>query len=280
MPEMFICVPEDYYSFKMQNFINVSCADPAKQWIYNVIQDKPASSEIVLHRDRDWTLCRDGNMSDGKWLVVLHDMSLKSLRDLRGKHVVMLRSIQSTVNGILSTHYSIDNLKTDFFIHYFPSVFQLHIHVHLRDKRLAQVHGNLQPNNVVDIRLSAVQVNAPLQTRQPTRQKQRDKERGRRNARTGPVHDCFGDRGGACNQCNCNRANCDCDGCKDSIETDSTDKHSTDNYYTDDYCREVGVGMQARHGLCLSRAAQMFTSGRHHEQAALTAPRRAKPCSQ
>ena len=48
MPEMFICVPEDYYSFKMQNFINVSCADPAKQWIYNVIQDKPASSEIVL----------------------------------------------------------------------------------------------------------------------------------------------------------------------------------------------------------------------------------------
>jgi hypothetical protein len=171
-------MPEDYYSSKMQTFIKLNCADPAKQWIYNVIMDKPASSEIVLHRDRDrdWTLCRNGNMSDGKWLVVLHDMSLKSLRDLRGKHVVMLCSIQSTVNDILSTHYSIDKLKSDFFIHYFPSVFQPHIHVHLRDKRLSSVHDTLQQSDVVGTSLSVVPENEPLQKKKDCQQAARQKK--------------------------------------------------------------------------------------------------------
>lgn len=258
MPDMFICVPEDYYSSKMQNFIKLNCTDPAKQWIYNVILDKPAASEIVLHRDKDWTLCRDGNMSDGKWLVVLHDMSLKSLRDLRGKHVGMLHSIQSTVNTILSNHYSIDRLKSDFFIHYFPSVFQLHIHVHLRDKRLTSVHDTLQSSHGINVSLGEAQATEPLPKRQSTRVKQRVtqrvKQRDKRKAKTGPVHDCSGGDNDSYNQ----------PGCKHS-----TVKHCTDDYSTGDCSEEAGVEMQARHGLCLSSAAQMFTSGRHSRRHSL-----------
>ena len=37
MPEMFLCVPEDYYSSEMQAIIAKSISDSKNRWIYNII---------------------------------------------------------------------------------------------------------------------------------------------------------------------------------------------------------------------------------------------------
>lgn len=126
-----MCVPEDYYSEKMQDFIRKNCAELKHRWIYNIINGKEHETEIVLLRTRDWTLCRDGNASDGKWLVVLHDTSLQSIRDLRQKHVHILLGMRSAVVDALERHYNRPCAAVDFFVHYLPSTFQLHVHVHV-----------------------------------------------------------------------------------------------------------------------------------------------------
>ena len=133
IPEMFLCVPEDYYSTQMQRFIEKSRADPKNRWIYSVIHDQPPATEIVLLRTVDWTLCRDKNSADGKWLVVLHDLALHSLRDLRSLHVPILQAMRKTVTETLQVHYNRPLVDIDFFVHYMPSTFQLHVHAHVCD---------------------------------------------------------------------------------------------------------------------------------------------------
>lgn len=131
MPDMFLCVPEDYYSNEMQAIIAKSNADPRNKWIYNIINGYHPESEIVLKRTAEWTLCRDGNSIDGKWLVVLHDVTVHSLRDLRSSHVPMLMDMRTLVRDTLCAHYKRPLSCIKFFLHYMPSVFQLHVHVHV-----------------------------------------------------------------------------------------------------------------------------------------------------
>lgn len=139
---MFLCVPEDYYSSRMQEFIARSRADPRHRWIFNVISNRPPATEIVLLRTPDWTLCRDRNSVDGKWLVVLHDLDLHSLRDLRGVHAPVLQTMRKTVTAALQKHYRRALSDIDFFVHYMPSTFQLHVHVHVCDVLYSHVPGD------------------------------------------------------------------------------------------------------------------------------------------
>ena len=37
MPDLFLRVPEDYYSHEMQNLIAQNCSDSKNAWIYHVI---------------------------------------------------------------------------------------------------------------------------------------------------------------------------------------------------------------------------------------------------
>lgn len=131
MPDMFLCVPEDYYSSDMQAIIARSNADPRNRWIYNIIRGDHPESEIVLKRTAEWTLCRDGGSIDGKWLVVMHDVAIHSLRDLRSSHVPMLVAMRALVRHTLCDHYKRPLSSVKFFVHYMPSVFQLHVHVHV-----------------------------------------------------------------------------------------------------------------------------------------------------
>lgn len=115
----------------MQDFISRNRADPRNRWIFNIIDGRVPVTEIVLAVRSEWTLCRDVGGIDGKWLVVLHDPKLHSLRDFRSHHINLLLSIRKEVRSILQMHYQ-DHSVTEFnfFVHYLPSTFQAHIHVH------------------------------------------------------------------------------------------------------------------------------------------------------
>lgn len=140
MPDFFLCVPEDYYSEAMQEHIRKNCADVRNAWIYNVINGKVPPSEIVLARTAEWTLCRDVHAPEAKWLVVVHDTGLQSLRDLRRCHVPMLRQLQTRVRSALQTHLG-TAAPVHFFLHYLPSTFQLHVHAHVEAVEDARIHS-------------------------------------------------------------------------------------------------------------------------------------------
>lgn len=131
MPELIICSPEDYYSDSMKEYIFRNRVDPRNRWIFNIIDGHVPLNEIVLKTCPAWTLCRDVHGVDGKWLVVLHDRTLQCLRDFRGEHTNLLISLRQDVMEALQRHYNTTAVSSFvFFMHYFPSTFQAHIHVH------------------------------------------------------------------------------------------------------------------------------------------------------
>lgn len=130
MPDMFLCVPEDYYSERMQDFIQRNRKDPRNRWIFNIISGYIPDSEIVALRTPDWTLTRDRSGTDGKWLAIFHDLSVHSLRDLRAAHVPALLALHAQATRALRERYKDSDLALDMFVHYMPSTFQLHVHVH------------------------------------------------------------------------------------------------------------------------------------------------------
>lgn len=62
------------------------------------------------------------------WLSILHDMRIRTLRDLRGTHVPMLKQMLSDCMAAIDTHTGIPQDQVMAYVHYPPSVYQLHVH--------------------------------------------------------------------------------------------------------------------------------------------------------
>lgn len=140
MPEEVICCPETYYCDIMRNFICENRSDTNQQWIFDLIQKRYRPSEIVLLRTPEWTLCRDAQIIQSKWLIVFHDTELHSIRDLRARHIQMLLDSQMKCRRELRRRKILDdNHEAVFFFHYFPSVYQLHMHVHVHESAVSEV---------------------------------------------------------------------------------------------------------------------------------------------
>ena len=151
-----ICTPENYSS--MRAFIDDECAENTNAWIYNIIDNKQeACDEEICLRTACWTLVKNKHHgSDLRFLVIFHDKSLKTIRDLTQSHVALLEQVQSTVTLYLKS-CRLENYV--YYFHYLPSVFQLHLHVNSRFSTafttkpndriqpLACVVGNLKKNS-------------------------------------------------------------------------------------------------------------------------------------
>jgi hypothetical protein len=89
--------------------------------------------ETVFHDAPDWLLARDLHRGpDNRYLVVFRDTALFSIRDLRGRHVAMLRGLLSFLRQWLPAQEPLLHSKYHMYFHYMPSVFQLHMHVSMR----------------------------------------------------------------------------------------------------------------------------------------------------
>ena len=134
-----ICSPETFTSKNMQKYITENRQDANQEWIFNLIARKYRMSEIVLCCTDDWTLCRDMHTMQNKWLVVYHDLSLHSIRDLRACHIDMLLTSQRMCRQELRKKKILsDSQDAIFFFHFMPSVYQLHMHVHIQDNMASE----------------------------------------------------------------------------------------------------------------------------------------------
>jgi len=97
-----------------------------KQWIYGVISGDREWESVKFDTDEFMILPDVDAVNEGpilNWLVIFKDLDLRSVRDLRGRHLEMLRRVRDVVGEVFPS----TNCMTYF--HCPPSVWQLHLHV-------------------------------------------------------------------------------------------------------------------------------------------------------
>ena len=146
MKDIALCVPEIFYTPRMQEFIMKRCSDNDKQWIYFMIEGRPLKNdEEIFETHASWLLCKDVHQgNDFRMLVIFKDPELKTVRDLRHEHLPLLFEVKRGVREYLLQNMpeSVDNFKIYF--HYTPSVYQLHAHVSIP----GQYYNNWRTHNL------------------------------------------------------------------------------------------------------------------------------------
>lgn len=118
--------PELYASDTMQSFIQAEIE--RTQWVYRVIRGEQ-EADRVLYSDDNYMILPDCDVvNDNRvlnWMVLFKDPALRSIRDLRGKHLEMLREVRERLRQMVPESYG--GFMTYF--HKPASVWQLHLHV-------------------------------------------------------------------------------------------------------------------------------------------------------
>jgi m7GpppX diphosphatase len=143
---------------RLQGYIQREVARPCKQWIHEVIAEKREKERVKL-RTPEFVLLPDVKTTTKKWdekkfhwLALATDTEIRTLRDLRGKHLPILKNIQKQASEKIKEETGLDPEQVMAYIHYPPSVYQLHIHFKhpigthdtLRMHSLANVINNLE----------------------------------------------------------------------------------------------------------------------------------------
>jgi hypothetical protein len=126
-----ICYPEAYYDAGFQKLLVENRRH--NQWIFDLMTLPDCPGEKIFHDTPDWLLARDLHRGpDNRYLVVFRDEQLFCIRDLRARHVGMLRGLLSFLRQWLPAQEPLMHSKYHMYFHYMPSVFQLHMHVSMR----------------------------------------------------------------------------------------------------------------------------------------------------
>lgn len=141
-------------------FIQQEIARPSKQWICNIIDGNQEKDEVILRThefvllpdtervNRYWrksspssvsfplsgpaySPCRKSPPHSRRmlnWLSIVHDRSVRTIRDLRGEHVPMLKRMLEQCMSVVESNTKIQRDQVMAYVHYPPSVYQLHVH--------------------------------------------------------------------------------------------------------------------------------------------------------
>ena len=150
--------PQAYAKAAVCAFIEQEVRRPSKQWIANIIAGEQESDQVIVRTDefvllpdtervnRYWrnqateprpkaSSARHPPTGKGatmkaplNWLAIVQDFGIRTLRDLRGSHVPMLRRMLEGCMAAVEKHTSRPRGQVMAYVHYPPSVYQLHVH--------------------------------------------------------------------------------------------------------------------------------------------------------
>lgn len=144
-------------------FIKQEIVRPSKQWICNIIDGNQEREEVIMRTEefvllpdtervnRYWRIqshvsspplvtsmlvANQGNSRKQpahtrrmlNWLSIVHDRTLRTMRDLRGEHVPMLKRMLKQCMQTIESTTGIPQDQVMAYVHYPPSVYQLHVH--------------------------------------------------------------------------------------------------------------------------------------------------------
>ena len=123
-------------------FIEQEVKRPSKQWIASIISGDQEKDQVILRTDefvllpdtervnRYWRTGRGspkGRMTLN-WLAIVHDLRVRTLRDLSGEHLPMLRRMLEACMAQVEEATGLPREQVMAYVHYPPSVYQLHVH--------------------------------------------------------------------------------------------------------------------------------------------------------
>jgi hypothetical protein len=158
--------PDTHHGQPMQAYITKEATRPCKQWIHEVLAARREADRVKLRtpffvllpdvdcvnkrlrRQEDealgplyfWQGLERGKITSTvrrqnlmphtsfHWLAVVADTGLRTLRDLRGEHIPMLQQLHAQACQKIYDEYGVEPGQVMAYIHYPPSVYQLHIH--------------------------------------------------------------------------------------------------------------------------------------------------------
>ncbi|CAH0520016.1 unnamed protein product [Peronospora belbahrii] len=106
-------------------------------WVYNILEHKSETERIIYedtHPRNGFVLLPDFKWSDPSkieylyCLAIVHDRSLRSLRDLTGAHLTLLRNIRDASLDVLSEKFGVNASSIRMYLHYQPTYYHLHVH--------------------------------------------------------------------------------------------------------------------------------------------------------
>jgi len=135
-----------YNNITKPKFVNTR--DPKMiEWMQNVL-DGTKEAELQIFENEHFKLGKDYKFSEGDlttlWLLaipkIVFTKSIKSIRDLTGDHLPMLKSILNESYKAINEKYGIPSSKVSAYFHYLPSYWCLHVHFVYLDKALLDAH--------------------------------------------------------------------------------------------------------------------------------------------
>lgn len=138
---------EVYCTDEVQQAIAQEVTRPSKQWVVNVIQGMQESDTVKI-RHEDFVLLPDTERVNRYWsvrhvvhkryyapcqsrlnlLAIMTEPGLRSLRDLRAKHLPILKNMYKMCLIKIEEETGLKQDQVMAYIHYPPSVYQLHVH--------------------------------------------------------------------------------------------------------------------------------------------------------
>jgi len=106
----------------------------AIEWVYNILDGKKEVESVIADHE-DYLIVKDYKWNDEAKVTAMHVLGmpkekgeLKSIRDLRGKHLPLLKAIQEAGLAALQEQYGIQANAVRCYFHYLPTFYHLHIH--------------------------------------------------------------------------------------------------------------------------------------------------------
>ncbi|KAJ7043548.1 scavenger mRNA decapping enzyme [Mycena alexandri] len=95
-------------------------------WPQRAIEALVSSSEFIILPDMKWDLHTVGSLY---LIAIVRDNSIRSIRDLRVRHIALLKSIQHEAIAVASDKWGIPKGGLRMYIHYQPSYYHFHVHI-------------------------------------------------------------------------------------------------------------------------------------------------------
>ncbi|CAL1709284.1 unnamed protein product [Somion occarium] len=107
------------------------------QWVYNILSGKSEVDKIlyrdtsedygyVILPDMKWDLI---TVSSLYLVAIVQSKDIRCLRDLRRRHLGMLRGIRREASRIAKEKWGLSDGSIRFFVHYQPSYYHFHVHI-------------------------------------------------------------------------------------------------------------------------------------------------------
>ncbi|KAL0124849.1 hypothetical protein PUN28_006601 [Cardiocondyla obscurior] len=131
--EMYM-IDETYELYQQVTLPYIESTSLSLEWITNILEHK-AEQENIIYEDLDKNkgfvlvtdLKWDGRIETLK-LLALPFLKIRSLRELNGSHLPLLKNIRDAGTEAISKKYNIPPSQLRMYFHYQPSYYYLHVH--------------------------------------------------------------------------------------------------------------------------------------------------------